>query len=114
MRGLKLLANVAYTPGWARPSDCGDMMCPPANMDHYARFMGGLVRHYSRLGVKRAGVERAEPVLLVEAQAAAGRYAEMVRKAYAGQAGRPGVTIVAGALALSRDNEAGTTMNPRT
>jgi polysaccharide biosynthesis protein PslG len=43
------------------------------------------------------------------------RYADMLKKAYnAAHAADSHVTIVAGALAMSRDNESGTTMNPRT
>ena len=91
-------------------------MCPPANIDHYARFMGNLVRHYSALGVKHFEVwNEPNQYFWWMPRPQPARYAEMVRKAYAqAKAADPGVTIVAGALALSRDNESGTTMNPRT
>ena len=51
-RGLRILANVSYTPAWARPTSCRDMICPPADLNDYADFMGKLVAHYSPLGVK--------------------------------------------------------------
>ena len=83
-RGLKILANVSYTPAWARPADCRDMMCPPANMDHYARFMGNLVRHYSALGVKHFEVwNEPNQYFWWKPKPQPARYAEMVRKAYA-------------------------------
>ena len=115
-RGLKILANVSYTPTWARPADCRDMMCPPADMDLYARFMGNLVRHYSRLGVKHYEVwNEPNQYFWWKPKPEPARYAEMVRKAYVqAKLADPSVTVVAGAFALSRDNESGTTMNPRT
>jgi polysaccharide biosynthesis protein PslG len=115
-RGLRILANVSYTPDWARPSDCRDMMCPPANMDDYANFMGTLVDHYSALGVKHFEVwNEPNQNFWWKPKPNPARYAEMLRKASAkAHQADPNVTIVAGAMALARDNESGTTLNPRT
>jgi hypothetical protein len=115
-RGLKILANVSYTPDWARPANCRDLMCPPADMDLYARFMCNLVRHYSPLGVKNYEVwNEPNQYFWWKPKPEPARYAEMVRKSYLqAKLADPSVTIVAGAMALSRDNESGTTQNPRT
>ncbi|MBV9951585.1 MAG: hypothetical protein JO291_06520, partial [Acidimicrobiia bacterium] len=34
--GLHVIANVSYTPKWARPAGCQDMKCAPADVDQYA------------------------------------------------------------------------------
>ena len=115
-RGLRILANVSYTPTWARPSDCRDMMCPPADMDDYAAFMGKLVAHYSPLGVKHFEVwNEPNQHFWWKPKPNPARYAEMLRKAFVkANQSDPNVTIIAGAMALARDNESGTSQNPRT
>ena len=116
-RGLRLVANVSYTPKWARPAGCAtDMMCPPVDMDLYARFMGALVRHYSALGVKHYEVwNEPNQYFWWKPRPNPAAYAEMVRKAYIqAHLADPTVTLIAGAFAPARDNEAGTTLNPRT
>ena len=90
-RGIRLIANVAYTPGWAQPGNCRDAMCPPADPGNYARFLKKLVQNFSPRGVKHYEIlERAEPVLLVEAEAQPPRlHRAAPRRVPRGQVGRP-------------------------
>ena len=43
--GIRIIANVAYTPGWAQPGS-RDAMCP-ADPGNYARFLKKLVQNFS-------------------------------------------------------------------
>jgi hypothetical protein len=115
-RGLKLVANVSYTPKWARPAGCDDMTCPPTDPALYARFMGALVRHYSPLGVKTYEVwNEPNQYYWWKPRPNPRAYADLLRRAYLqAHLADPTVTVLAGAFAPARDNESGTTMNPRT
>ena len=77
--------------------------------------MGNLVGHYSPLGVKhsRSGTSRTSTSGGSPSPSPA-RYAEMLRKAYIAGPRWPtrNVTIIAGAMALARDNESGTHHEP--
>jgi hypothetical protein len=115
-RGLNVVANVSYTPAWARPAGCNDMTCAPADLDLYARFMGNLVAHYAPLGVKTYEVwNEPNQSYWWKPRPNPARYTEMLTKAYvkAHQADDT-VTILGGVFAPARDNEAGTTISPRT
>jgi hypothetical protein len=115
-RGLRFVANVSYTPTWARPAGCNDMACQPADPDQYARFMGALVRHYSPMGVKHYEVwNEPNTYYYWKPRPNPAQYTQLLDKAYTqAHAADPDVTILAGVFAPARDNEAGTTMNPRT
>jgi hypothetical protein len=115
-RGFRIVANVSYTPAWARPANCRDMMCPPANIDNYARFMGALVRHYAPLGVTTYEVwNEPNQFLWWKPRPDPRRYAEMVSKAYAAaHRATRNVTVLAGVFAPAPDSRSGTQLNPRT
>lgn len=49
-RGMKVLAGILYTPGWARPSGTG-ATTPPTDLSAYARFASTAVAHYAPMGV---------------------------------------------------------------
>jgi hypothetical protein len=49
-RGLRVLALLAYTPAWARPSGTTDKH-PPTRPADYADFARAMVEHYRPLGV---------------------------------------------------------------
>src|SRR5947208_1153161 len=49
-RGLKVLAEVAYTPSWARPAGTPGTN-PPTRLQDYADFMKAAVAHYAPLGI---------------------------------------------------------------
>jgi hypothetical protein len=115
-RGLHIVANVAYTPTWARPAGCNDMSCQPADPDAYGRFMNALVRHYSPMGVKSYEVwNEPNTSIFWKPRPSPAAYTTLLNKAFSqAHAADPNVTVIAGAFAPARDNEAGTTMNPRT
>jgi polysaccharide biosynthesis protein PslG len=48
-RGIKVLAGILYTPGWARPSGTSATYGPDPNT--YASFAATAVRHYAAMGV---------------------------------------------------------------
>jgi polysaccharide biosynthesis protein PslG len=100
-RGIKVLANLAYTPGWARPSTCtSDDKCAPANIADYVTFARNAVARYAPMGVRVFEIwnepnipmfwkPRPDPV----------RYSEMVKATYpALKAVDPGITVLAGAF----------------
>jgi hypothetical protein len=51
-RGLKIIGVLAYTPGWARPSDCpyGTNKCLPASPETYAAMAKAAAQRYGSLG----------------------------------------------------------------
>ncbi|WP_436525465.1 cellulase family glycosylhydrolase [Actinoplanes sp. HUAS TT8] len=50
-RGLQILPVLAYTPGWARVSDCGEATCAPADPAAFARFADAAARRYAPRGL---------------------------------------------------------------
>ncbi|MBV9920499.1 MAG: cellulase family glycosylhydrolase, partial [Pseudonocardia sp.] len=115
-RGLRVIANVSYTPKWARPAGCPDMKCPPADLDLYARFLHQLVAHFSPLGVKTYEIwNEPNQSFWWMPKPSPARYAELVRKAdLQAHLADPTVTVLAGVFAPAADNESGTTISPVT
>jgi hypothetical protein len=115
-RGLRIVANVAYTPAWARPAGCGDMTCAPADPAAYGRFMRALVGHYAPMGVHHYEVwNEPNTSIFWKPRPNPAAYTTLLTKAYTqAHAADPTVTVIAGVFAPARDNEAGTTLNPRT
>lgn len=97
-RGLKVLANVAYTPSWARNSVCatqGDK-CEPANVDDYAAFAAKVVARYAPQGVKHFEIWN-EPNLQMfwRPQPNPEKYSAMVRSSYTRmKAVDPSITVI--------------------
>ena len=52
-RGLNVLGVIAYTPAWARASDCtaANDKCPPADPVQFAQFAGRVAARYALKGV---------------------------------------------------------------
>src|SRR5438094_2187119 len=51
-RGIRVLGVLAYTPPWARPSNCTTSeKCAPANAADFGRFAGAAAARYAPLGV---------------------------------------------------------------
>lgn len=50
-RHLKIIAVLAYTPGWARPAGCSSQSCAPADVREYGRFVRKAVARYAKQGV---------------------------------------------------------------
>jgi hypothetical protein len=49
-RGMKVLAGILYTPGWARPAGTS-ANTPPSDLSAYARFASATVARYAPMGV---------------------------------------------------------------
>lgn len=50
-RHLSVLPVLAYTPAWARPADCFNFECAPADPSEFAAFAGAAAKRYSQSGV---------------------------------------------------------------
>ena len=55
-RGLSIIANVAYTPAWARSDGCDHPHCAPRASTPYAEFVEAMVRRYGPYGVRAVEV----------------------------------------------------------
>lgn len=100
--GLKMLAILDYTPGWARRSDCsGSKMCVPADPGAYANFATAAVQHYRALGVHTWEIWNEENTANFFRPAAdPGAYAGLLKAAYGAiKAADPGAVVISGGLA---------------
>jgi polysaccharide biosynthesis protein PslG len=50
-RNLKVLPILTYTPAWARPADCTNDKCAPANPTKFATFAAEAAKRYAPQGV---------------------------------------------------------------
>jgi polysaccharide biosynthesis protein PslG len=50
-RHLSVLPVLDFTPAWARPADCSNFTCAPANPSEFAAFAGAAAKRYSQNGV---------------------------------------------------------------
>jgi len=50
-RGLSIVANLAYTPSWARPSGATDDKFAPVDVEDFANFAQAAARRYAPQGV---------------------------------------------------------------
>jgi hypothetical protein len=50
-RHLSVLPILDFTPAWARPADCSNFACPPADPSEFAAFAGVAAKRYSQSGV---------------------------------------------------------------
>jgi hypothetical protein len=100
--GLRALAILDYTPGWARRSDCTDSkMCVPADPGAYARFAAAAAARYAGYGVHAWEIWN-EPNNLNFFQPAAdpAAYTALLKAAYGAIKGVDGgATIVTGGTA---------------
>ena len=99
-RGLDVVANLAYTPAWARPSGADDDKWAPSDPADYARFARAAVARYAPLGVKTFEIWN-EPNLRGFWKPApdAARYTQLLKAAYAEmKQADPSVTVLAGAF----------------
>lgn len=97
-RGIDVLAQVVFTPEWAR-SAAGDYTVAPADPAEYARFARQVVERYSPRGVKHYELWN-EPNLVNFWKPApdAARYAALVKAAYPQmKAADPAITVLIGA-----------------
>lgn len=111
-RDLQVLANVAYTPGWAQPDGCQQIHCPPASPQAFAAFVGEAVARYSSHGVSTWEIWN-EPNLTKYWRSGPDpeRYADLLQRAYAAaKEADPSVTVLSAGLSPSgRDTADGLT-----
>jgi polysaccharide biosynthesis protein PslG len=50
-RHLSVLPILDFTPAWARPADCSNFACAPADPSEFAAFAGAAAKRYSQSGV---------------------------------------------------------------
>lgn len=104
-RGLSVLAEIVYTPSWARPAGA-PAESPPANLDDYARFAAAAAAHYAPLGVHAYEIWN-EPnnASFWRPRADVVRYTAMLRAAYpAIKAADPGAVVVTGGMSPAVDD----------
>ena len=108
-RGIRTIALVSYTPGWAQPRDCRDAKCAPADVGDYARFLKQLVGHFSPLGVKHYEIwNEPNQYFWWKPLPSPARYASLLRAAYpAAKSVDRSITIIAGAFAPTYDSPDG-------
>jgi hypothetical protein len=114
-RELDVLALLAYTPPWARPSGTTDKH-PPNDPDDFARFAREAARRYGPLGVRAFEIWN-EPNIAQfwSPRPDPDEYAELlVRAAAAVRAELPDATIVSGGLSPASDRSDGREIRDRT
>jgi polysaccharide biosynthesis protein PslG len=99
-RGLKVVAVLAYSPGWARTAPGTDDKFPPANVADYAAFARKAVERYAPQGITHFELWN-EPNLAAfwKPKPDPVKYAQLVSAAYtAMKAANPSITVLAGAF----------------
>ncbi len=125
-RGLNIIGTAAYTPPWARTSDCppGELHCLPANPADYGRFVGAAAARYG----SQSPIARLRGTVNVwqiwnepnhqefsQPRPDPDRYTAMLKSAYvAAKASDPAATIVTGGTAPAPDAANGTDYSPLT
>jgi polysaccharide biosynthesis protein PslG len=114
-RGLSIIALVAYTPVWARPSGTPDKN-PPSNPDDYARFVSAAAQRYapSKVTTWEIWNEPNVSTFWYPKPDPEGYTALLVRAAAAIKAVEPHATIISGGLAPASDNASGSQIDIRT
>lgn len=101
-RGVQVLANLAYSPAWARDPGTNDKFAPltPERREAFARFAAEAVRHFAgRVDHWELWNEPNNPIFWRPSPSAAD-YAALIGVAYRSiKAERPSVTVLAGATA---------------
>ncbi|MGZ6928343.1 MAG: hypothetical protein ACXVJF_16680, partial [Acidimicrobiia bacterium] len=124
--GLKIIAVAAYSPPWARRSDCpsGELHCFPANADDYARFVAAAAARYGA----SSPIERLRNSVAVwsiwnepnhqefsQPKPDPDKYAAMIKASYpAIKAADPTATVLTGGTAPAPDAPDGTDYTPLT
>jgi hypothetical protein len=104
-RGFTVLAEILYTPGWARVAGA-PAESPPANLEDYARFARAAVAHYAPLGIHAYEVWN-EPnnASFWQPRADVARYTAMLKVAYpAIKSVDPSAIVVSGGMSPAVDD----------
>jgi hypothetical protein len=129
LHGLKILADITYSPPWARSADCPSFEatsghCLPADPEAYARFAGAAAQRYganSDNAMLRGSIEDwqlwNEPnhQEFSQPRPDPGKYAAMVKSAYWYiKAADSGADVITGGTAPAGDAPDGTDYSPAT
>lgn len=104
-RGFSVLAEILYTPTWARSAGA-PAEAPPANLDDYVRFARAAVAHYAPMGIHAYEVWN-EPnnASFWQPKADVARYTAMLRATYpAIKSADPTAVVVSGGLSPATDD----------
>lgn len=99
-RGLSIIANLAYTPSWARPSSANDDKFAPVNVADFANFARAAVSRYAPQGVQHYEIWN-EPNLSAFWKPApdAVRYTALLKAAYTAiKSANASTVVLAGAF----------------
>ena len=107
-RGLQVLANLAYSPSWARDPGTDDKFAPqtPERREAFARFAAEAARHFAgRIEHWELWNEPNSPIFWRPSPNAVD-YAALINVAYRSvKAARPGATVLAGATAPAQNGD---------
>lgn len=98
--GLRVVANLAYTPEWARPAGATDDKFAPTDPADYARFARAAVARYAPLGVKHYEIWN-EPNITAfwKPVPDPARYTDLLKLAYSRmKQADPTITVLAGSF----------------
>lgn len=112
-RGFSVLAEILYTPVWARPAGA-PAESPPLDLADYARFAAAAVAHYAPLGIHAYEVWN-EPNIASfwQPHADVARYTAMLKAAYpAIKTADPAALVITGGMSPAVDD--GTNIAPLT
>lgn len=99
-RGISIVANLAYTPSWARPAGATDDKVAPVNVADFATFARAAVVRYAPKGVRHYEIWN-EPNISAFWKPAPNpaRYTELLKAAYRSiKSGDASVQVLAGAF----------------
>lgn len=115
-RGLRIMAALAYTPGWARPANCpaGTDKCLPASPEYFADFARGAAQRYGTASTN-VGLRGSITVWqiwnepnhypFVQPTVDAAYYTQILKRAYVNiKAADPTATVLAGGTAPAPDD----------
>ena len=99
-RGISIVANLAYTPSWARPAGAADDKVAPVNVADFATFARAAVVRYAPKGVRHYEIWN-EPNISAFWKPAPdpAKYTELLKAAYRSiKSGDASVQVLAGAF----------------
>jgi hypothetical protein len=115
-RGISILADIAYTPPWARPAGTTDKY-PPTNVSDYGTFCGLAARRYVPMGVHAFEVwNEPNTASFFMPSPDVVKYTQMLKACYTAiKAVDPAATVVTGGTAPAGsydDSGSASTVNP--
>lgn len=114
-RGLKVLATLAFTPAWARPSGTSDK-APPTNLADFTAFCQAAVTRYAPQGVHWWEIWNEQNIpMFWQPKPDPVKYTTMLKQAYAAiKAVDPSAIVMNGGFSPAGDSSDGLYVSPRT